>query len=579
MAEGKSRIGKSSAKQVGLSKSQYMKGLKSERDLWDYRHKASAKEPFNSASGKSSDTSPAAPAAKNTYAVLGDAVGAVAREYYKGGVMVEAPYWDVLDAEAQTEAFIDEGKSTIYEAAAVHPEDGSYASIDILRKVRGSDEWDLIEVKSSTRVKPEYINDLAFQARVFKDAGYKIRKCSVMHINNKYVRDGDIDPKQLFKVVDVTKKVEAKYDEVAENVARLNEMLASDTPPASENDGAGVQPEITPPAPEQPKDSPFGWGLGSLRRLFNGLMNRKPQTPESAQDAAPAEVKNPGWNYDAISDEKPGKFKHFVGEPGFSVTYAKNVEALAHGKNSAHADPDKIQEFMDELEYPLYYLDYETVSSPIPLYDGTRPYQQVPFQFSLHIQEEPGGALTHIEFLHQDNTDPRKAFADKLVEVCGDKGSVIVYNQSFEESRNNELAEAFPEHKEAIEAINERMVDLLVPFRNRWLYHPEQQGSASLKYVLPAWTDVNYENMGIANGADAQDLYRDFAMGNMNAAEEKKLFEDLSAYCEKDTYAMVALIARMDEILVMKSVPQLASDQDEPEQATTKPKSPKPGPK
>ena len=336
MAEGKSRIGKSSAKQVGLSKSQYMKGLKSERDLWDYRHKASAKEPFNSASGKSSDTSPAAPAAKNTYAVLGDAVGAVAREYYKGGVMVEAPYWDVLDAEAQTEAFIDEGKSTIYEAAAVHPEDGSYASIDILRKVRGSDEWDLIEVKSSTRVKPEYINDLAFQARVFKDAGYKIRKCSVMHINNKYVRDGDIDPKQLFKVVDVTKKVEAKYDEVAENVARLNEMLASDTPPASENDGAGVQPEITPPAPEQPKDSPFGWGLGSLRRLFNGLMNRKPQTPESAQDAAPAEVKNPGWNYDAISDEKPGKFKHFVGEPGFSVTYAKNVEALAHGKNSAH---------------------------------------------------------------------------------------------------------------------------------------------------------------------------------------------------------------------------------------------------
>lgn len=549
--------GQGKGKRANLSKSQYMKGLKSERDLWEYRHRRSSKGDFNSSAKKSSDT---------TWTILGKQVGAEAQRYYKGGVLVEADYRDVEAAVEMTEGFVDDGKSVIYEAAAIHPKDGSYASMDILRKVRGKDEWDLIEVKSSTRVKPEYINDLAFQYRVFSDAGYKIRSASIMHINNRYVRDGEIDPKKLFKVVDVTEKVAAKYDEVAENVARLNKMLASEKPPADDRVAKfapSVEPQQTAAKPAEDKPSQnagIEWGFGSLKRWFNRITGQA--APEVVKEADVVE---------APFAVNPGKFKYFKDEPGFSVRYATAVEEQAHKQKQPHADAEKFGEFLDDLVYPIYYLDYETVMSPIPLYDGTRPYQQVPFQFSLHIQKTPGGELEHVEFLHQDQSDPRKAFTEALVKACGKKGSVIVYNQSFEETRNKEMAAAFPEHAKALEGINARMVDLLVPFRNRWLYHPEQEGSASLKKVLPAWTDVDYADMGIDNGADAQDLYRDFVNGNMTDAEEKELFENLIAYCEKDTYAMVALIERMEEIRDAQNVVSLYT---EPEAKGIKPPEP-----
>ena len=122
------------------------------------------------------------------------------------------------------------------------------------------------------------------------------------------------------------------------------------------------------------------------------------------------------------------------------------------------------------MEYPLYYLDYETVMPPVPEFEGTRPYQQIPFQFSLHIQKEKGAGVKHAGYLHKARSDPRRALAEALVKQCGQKGSVVVYNAAFERTRNKELAESFPDLKEQILAINDRMVDQLVPFRQRMLY-------------------------------------------------------------------------------------------------------------
>lgn len=201
-----------------------------------------------------------------------------------------------------------------------------------------------------------------------------------------------------------------------------------------------------------------------------------------------------------------------------------------------------ISDFLNQIEYPIYYLDYETIMLAIPMFDGTRPFQQIPFQFSVHIQHEPGSELTHHDFLHKDRSDPRRAFSERLVELCGDKGTVLVYNQSFEIARNKELAQDFPEYADAIQAINARVVDLLEPFKQRWLYHPNQRSSASIKAVLPCFTDLSYKDLEISNGGEAMLQYKDFIAGKMPESEIDDLWQNLSAYCEQDTYAMVLLL-------------------------------------
>ena len=209
-----------------------------------------------------------------------------------------------------------------------------------------------------------------------------------------------------------------------------------------------------------------------------------------------------------------------------------------------------MRDWLDGLEYPLYYLDYETVQTAIPLFEGTRPYQQIPFQFSLHIQKERNGQVTHGSFLHRDKSDPRRALAEALVKQCGQKGSVIVYNAAFERTRNKELAAAFPDLSEKILAVNDRMIDQLVPFRSRALYSRKQDGSASIKSVLPAFTKLSYDNLGIKNGGEAAELYAAFLNGGLSENEEKEMFENLEIYCGQDTYAMVLLM----NVLYEKSV-------------------------
>ena len=169
-------------------------------------------------------------------------------------------------------------------------------------------------------------------------------------------------------------------------------------------------------------------------------------------------------------------------------------------------------------------------------------YQQIPFQFSLHIEDKPNGKLKHIGFLHKDKSDPRRALAESLVKNCGKKGSIIVYNENFEKSRNKELADLFPDLCQDILAINDRIVDQLIPFRNRALYHYKQHSSASIKKVLPSFTDLKYDNMEICNGGEAMERYLAFQQGKLTFDEEKTLFDALEAYCGQDTYAMVLLM-------------------------------------
>jgi hypothetical protein len=225
----------------------------------------------------------------------------------------------------------------------------------------------------------------------------------------------------------------------------------------------------------------------------------------------------------------------------------KLIDIQSYNSGNVFIDHDQVRAFLDRLVCPLYYLDYETVMHAIPLFDYTRPYQQIPFQFSLYIQKEKGGDVEHYDYLHKERTDPRPAFIKALLEHTEGQGSIIVYNQTFEKRINSELARDFPAYEQALVSLNERVIDLYAPFRSRHIYSPKQKGSASIKAVLPAFVSgLGYEDLDIAGGGGAMESYLEFVLGNIPDSEQDKLWHDLFEYCKLDTYAMVALISVLD---------------------------------
>ena len=482
-----------------LSKSQYIKGLQCPKAFWFYRHRK--------------DLAPEITPAKQAVFDTGNEVGLLAQDYFEGGIEVVADYWDVEKSIELTGQYIEKGYKQIYEATALHPANGLYSRIDILCKADDSDQWDLIEVKSSTSVKDYHIDDLSFQYYVFSNAGYKIRHCYMMVIDNKYQRSGEIDPQEFLRMECITDQVIVKQEEVEFRAEKLLTIASSKTEPIVD-----IGARCNKPFECDYKE--HCWKHVPDYSIFNIYQSGKAE--EIVNSISSFSIN------DIPDDALPSG--------------SKLIDISSYRSGTIFVDEQNIDKFLKRLEYPLYYLDYETVWPAIPLYDGARPYQQVPFQFSLHIQRSPDSALEHHEFLHRDASDPRSAFAKFLIEVCGDRGSVIVYNQSFEEKRNSELARDFPEFALSLGNINARMIDLLVPFKNRWLYHPDQKGSASIKSVLPAFTDLNYVEMDIAGGEDASRLYKHFVEGIIDEGEVEKLWSDLSKYCALDTLAMVELI-------------------------------------
>lgn len=203
---------------------------------------------------------------------------------------------------------------------------------------------------------------------------------------------------------------------------------------------------------------------------------------------------------------------------------------------------EAIKDFLGQLKYPLYFLDYETMSGLIPYFDGHRPYQQVPMQYSLHILLSPEAELEHREFLHSENSDPSRPLVEQLIGDIGTEGSVIVWFEGFEKARNSELGDMLPEYKEAMEAINNRVVDLIIPFKQKWYDDPRFEGSASIKKVLPVLCpELSYKTLGIQEGGSAQRLWMEAVLDGTREAEKDQILADLLEYCKLDTLAMVEI--------------------------------------
>jgi len=204
---------------------------------------------------------------------------------------------------------------------------------------------------------------------------------------------------------------------------------------------------------------------------------------------------------------------------------------------------EEINKLLDEMAYPFYYLDYETYPTAVPIYDGCKPYMQIPFQYSLHIQREPGGEYEHVEFLAEDgNTNPMKALAESLKEHIGDEGSIIVWNKKFEKKCNENIAEVFPEYADLMVAFNERLFDLMDIFQKNLYVHKDFKGKYSIKKVLPVFDPkLSYKELSIQNGSMAMNSWKKMVFESDNEAEKEQIKKDLLEYCKLDTWAMVRI--------------------------------------
>ena len=338
----------------------------------------------------------------------------------------------------------------------------------------GENEVDLYEIKASTKAKPEHEYDLAFQTAVLEGAGLKVRNISVIHVNNQYVRRGEIKADEITAFTDITEAVRDKGDATQNHMSKALSVAKSPTMP-------DPNPDLTK----------FGCKKEWLA-IYQNIVG-------------------------------------FIEEPK-----QENIKPII--------DKPAIKQFLNELKYPLYFLDYETMSSLIPYFDGHRPYQQVLFQYSLYILESPDAELIQKEYLHRDNSDPSLPLTKRLIEDIGTTGSVIVWYESFEKSRNSELGEMLPRYKDAMEAINERVVDLIIPFQLKWYDDPRFNGSASIKQVLPVLCPhLSYKDLGIQEGGSAQRLWMEAILDEKRADQKDQILSDLIEYCKLDTLAMVEI--------------------------------------
>lgn len=475
-----------------LSKSDYMMAQNCVKALWLKKNRKDLTPEIDEATQRLFD--------------IGNEVQDLAREFFPGGVMVPAENWNVINGSKIT-AELAKSNDILYEAFA-KLDNGAFCRIDVLKRNGGG--WDLIEIKSATSVKPEYIADLAFQKYVFDNAGYPVKQCWVLHINSDYVCKGLIDVKELFQIEDMTDAVAEAYINTPAYAEQYMKIQTSKT-----------EPEIT--IHKTCKDCPY----------YHYCCKDVPEY--SVFDLLPQKEAD-------VFYATTGKLEIKDVPESTCTTPKQLIDREAFLTNEIHAESEEIKAWLDKLEYPLYYLDYETFQTAVHMFDGCTPYGQTPFQFSLHIQKERGGKLEHISFLHKEQSDPRRALVECLIKNCGNKGSIVVYNESFEKSRNKELADLFPDLSDKLLAINERIVDQLVPFRNRYLYGPTQHSSASIKKTLPAFTDLSYSDMEVHNGVEASTRYEAFITGKLTDAEAQVLFNGLEKYCGQDTYAMVLLM-------------------------------------
>lgn len=489
-----------------LSKSDYMLFLKHPAWLWLKKHDQTKLPSIDD----------------NTQAIFdaGNMFESYAEKLFAGGLRLGFKSYDEYLALPQTTAkAIAEGNKILFQAR--FESDGLTCICDVIEIV-GDKTVDLTEIKSSTKVKPEHETDLAFQMVVLERCGYSVRNISVLHVNNKYIRSGDIDPSELTIKNDVAEAVRMKRELTIERINEAVAMLES-----------GERPDFAPTLTDK---TAFKDWLNIYKSLYD-FEN------DSIYNLC-------GLGIDTLKKLKELGIERMQDIPnGFKLKPKQIWQVEAVKTNAPIVHKEEIKEFLNSFVFPLYFFDYETLASLVPYFDGMKPYQQMPFQYSLHVLKSPNSELVHYEYLHAENSNPAEGLTKTLQSQIGDSGSIITWNMGFEKKCNDLLGSFLPEYKEFYKSLNNRIVDLMIPFSQGMYIDKAFLGSASIKSVLPVLIpELSYKGLGIQEGGSAQRLWMETVLDGKHTDTKEKIFNDLLEYCKLDTLAMVEIYQKLKDV-------------------------------
>ena len=487
-----------------LSKSSFIRGLQCEKSLYLYKHHYKLKDPT--------------PSSLQAVFDQGTSIGLLAQELFPYGVDASPEnHIKMVESVGKTLDFISQGQTVIYEATFLY--DDVLAALDIL--VNDEDGWKAYEVKSSTKVSDTYVKDAAIQYYTIKNSGIDLKDISIVYINNQYVKNGEIDINELFMVESVYDQVLEFLPRIPNEVRRLKDVIESPDIPSVD-----IGPHCS-----DPYDCDF---KGTCWKHI----------PEySVFDISRL---NKDKKFDLYKQGIISLNQIDLGQTDLNPNQVLQVQSELSG--SVHIDLNEIRNFTNGLNYPLYFLDFETIGPAIPIYNGSRPYEQLVFQYSLHIRETPTSEIEHREYLADPTEDPRVGFIEQLIQDCGSNGDILVYNIGFERGKINGLIEAFPQYILELSGIVGRLKDLMTPFQQKWYYTPEMKGSYSIKSVLPALIpELSYNDLEIKDGGTASNTFLSIVNGTFQGdlqVARKQLLE----YCKLDTYAMVKILEKLTQI-------------------------------
>ena len=488
-----------------LSKSLYVRGLQCEKSLWLKKKKPEVLQAPDDGAQAVFDT--------------GTSVGELACELFGGGERIE--YTGNFNTQmTKTKELIERGTKVIYEATFCF--DGILVMVDIL--CVGDDGLIINEVKSSTSVKEVYIDDASIQYYVISSLGYKVSAVNIIHIDNSYVRGEKLDLEKLFHTEDVTEQIIQKQAEIPQILNKFEEILSRNVEP---------EVDIGPHCSDPYHCDAWEYCWCEQRGIPEySIFNISRLRSDKKFDL----YKNGVVKFEDIKDLD--KFNA-----------SQQIQIRSELSQEQIIDKDAIKEFLKTLSYPLYHLDFETFQQAVPEFVGLRPYEQIPFQFSIH-KEDGKGNLEHFEFLAEAGADPRYELALNLIKFIPQDACVLAYHASFEKGVIENLATLFPQLSSHLMNIHSNIKDLEIPFAKKFYYHPKMCGSSSIKKVLPAIVpsfESAYSSLDlIHNGGEAMSEYA--KLKHKTKDEQDLIRKALLAYCKLDTLAMVKVLEKLREV-------------------------------
>ncbi|HIP03013.1 MAG TPA: DUF2779 domain-containing protein [Campylobacterales bacterium] len=490
-----------------LSKSLYTRAIQCPKSLWIKKYKPEVLIPPDASAQIVFDT--------------GNAVGELACELFPHGVEVEfnRDYAQMVETTAR---LLEEGVQNIYEATFVY--DGILVMVDVLH-VEEDGFVSLYEVKSSTAVKEIYLHDVSIQYYVLHGLGLKVKNAHVIHIDSSYVRGDELELEKLFCIVDVTAEAEQLQEQIPLKLSEWETYLSDSQNEPNIDIGSHCK------KPYECDAKAYCWKVQrnisdySIFNIFN--LGSKKQVALYERGIV---------NIDDIPKD-------------FEMTEKQSQAVANHKAQTTHIDKEAIEAFVSTLTYPIYHLDFETFQQAIPEWKGISPFQQIPFQYSLHIEHEDG-RLEHCEFLALDGADPRELLAQKLCEDIPKDVTVLAYNMSFEKSVIKKLALEYNVLSPHLLAIHDNIKDLMTPFHQKHYVTPSMNGSYSIKYILPALVpemkEAYQELDGVQNGSEAMSAFAN--MSKLDSVEKEKMRKALLVYCRLDTLAMVRVLKKLRKL-------------------------------